>query len=294
MLLPAAVGAETLNVEVRRPAPAGDAYILRSMGVERFAGTDGRALAIALERRLADARGAGGEPLFDMFDAGRGEGALSGRADIEIEETRFQGKRRFCPNTRDAGAKCDDQAKETVEVTCRRRIVTLDSDVRMVRTDDGRVIYSRNLPGREEASWCPGDTAPPEAASVVQRLISNAAGEAAADFIPYARVEAIRLREDRKGLVKPDSEAFKVALRATKTSGAEACRQFAAIAANAPDQRSVAFNLGLCAEASGDLAEAIDRYRGLGPDREAQGAIERVVATRAARAQDQAREGARR
>ncbi len=281
--------AETILVEVRRPAAADEAYRLHSMAVERFGGTDGRALANAVERKLAGLHDDTDQPLFDMFEAGRGEGAVSGRADIDVEESRYTEKRRFCPNTRDKNAECDDKVKETVEVTCRRRIVTLSADVRIVRTADGRVIFSRELPDRAEVGWCPGDTAPPETASAVAQMIARAAGALSGDFTAYHSNEALRIREDRKGLPKEQGEAFKAAVRATKISGGDACKGFAAIATTAPDHPSVIYNLGLCAEARGDYQGASDYYRRLGGVGDASAALARVRGTLAGLAQSAAR-----
>lgn len=286
-------GAETIDVLVERPAVADEAYRLRSYAIERFAGTDGRALAAAIERALAGARGQGGAPLFEVFDAGGGQGAISGRADFNVEDGRYFEKRKFCPGSRDRSAKCDDAAKEEVELSCRTRVATLDADIRIVRSADGRVIASRSLPQRAEARWCPGDSGPPELQSVLTQFVEEAAGEAVADLIPYARVMPIRIREDRKGLPKDVAAQFKAAVLATRGDGREGCAQFRALAAVAPGHGPLTFNLALCAEAHGDYAAAIDGYRQVG-DREASIAADRVAETQAARAQARAREGDRR
>ncbi|HMS19592.1 hypothetical protein [uncultured Sphingorhabdus sp.] len=284
--------AETLAVEVRRPAAADEAYLLRSLAVERFTGTDGRAFAFSVERALGDAREAGGQPVFEMFEAGRGEGAVTGRADVDIEESRYMEKRKFCPNTRDKNAKCEDAAKEVVEITCRKRIASLDADLRIARASDGRIVFSHRVPNRAEHRFCTGDAQMPEISNVVRDMITSAARSVVGDFVPYSAVEQIRIREDRKGFSKSDAELFKLAVKTTKTSGQEACRQFGEISQRAPDQRSLVFNMALCAEAAGDFEVAITGFRRLGNDIDALASIQRVEGTLAGLAQKAAREGA--
>ena len=54
---------------------------------------------------------------------------------------------------------------------------------------------------------------------------------------------------------------------------------FGQLADEAPAQRSVAFNIALCAEMRGDHERALAGYQALGPDREAAAAMRRVEAT---------------
>lgn len=285
--------AETIDVAVRRPAVAGEAFLLRSFSVERFSGTDGRALAAALERALANARSPDGRPLFEIFDVGGGQGIISGGADFDVEEGRYSEKRRFCPGTRDRNAKCDDNVKEEVEVLCRTRVATLNADMRIVRARDGRVIASRGLPQRAEARWCPGDSLPPELQSVASRFVARAADEAMADLIPYAQVLPIRIREDRRGLAKDIGAQFKAAVLATRGDGRDGCQMFEALEPVAGGHIPLIFNLALCAEARADYARAVDGYRRAG-DRDAGLAADRALASQAAVVQAREREGGRR
>jgi hypothetical protein len=266
---------------------------MRSLSVERFTGADGRAMASAIERRIASIRDGAGRPIYPLYDAGAGEAAVNGRADADVEESRIQLKRRFCPGTRDPAAKCEDKAKEEVEISCRRRLIAFESDVRIVRSGDGRLLYARSFPARNESTWCPGDKLPTDAADVISQQIGAAASAVSNDLSPYDAVENIRIREDRKGLPPEAVEAFKTAVRTTKTSGEQACAMFAEIAKTAPDQRAVAFNMALCAEARGDLNEAASRYRAMGGDRDASLAAERVAATRAHDELERRRKGGR-
>lgn len=275
---PFSVKAETIDLLVQRPAAAVDVYMLRSLSVDRFTGTDGRALGIALERELAVLREPGKPPLFEIFDSGSGEGSVSGRADVDVEEARYVENRRLCPGTFDPQAKCKGEEKIEVEVSCRSRIVSLDADIRVVRNGDGRVILNRDVPQRSEARWCKGDRAPGETQAVISDLVRRAATSSARDFAPYSNVLPVRIREDRKGLDKATAAQFKAAVVATRGDGREGCSLFEALEAVAPDHRPLIFNLALCAEARGDYVGAVAGYRRVG-DRDALSAADRAADT---------------
>lgn len=290
LLVPVSAHAETIDVLVQRPAPANDVYMLRSLSIGRFTGTDGRPFGSALERELADLRDSDGQPLFEMFEAGAGEGSVTGRADVDFVEGRFVESRLLCPNSNNPNAKCDKAVKQEVSLNCRSRVVTLDADVRIARGDNGRIISSRAFPQRNEARWCPGDTNPPEIQSVVTSLIRRSASEAVADFVPFSQLMPIRIREDRKGLSKEVGASFKAAVLATRADGSQGCSMFEALEPVAGTHRSLMFNLSLCAEARSDFEGAIDGYRSVG-DREAIAAAERANASQAAIAQARERRG---
>lgn len=286
---PAVALAETIDVDVRRPAVENDIYMLRSLSVERFGGTDGRAFSFALERTLAGLRDADGRELFGMFDAGAGEAAVSGRADVEVIDGRYVEKRRLCPGTFNRNAKCEDAVKAEVEVNCRSRVIALDADVRVSRTADGRLMLSRDVPQRSEARWCNGDPNPGEIQGVVADLIRRAASDATSGFAPTANVIPIRIRESRRGLDKAVSAQFKSAVEATRGNGEEGCARFEALEPVIPNHGPLIYNLALCAEARGDYVGAVAGFQRVG-DREALDAAIRARDTEVAKKQFEARQ----
>lgn len=289
-LLPVAVQAETIDVMVQRPAVEADVYLLKSLAVDRFAGSDGDAFANMLERELGRLRGPDGAQLYGLFQGGAGEGIVSGRAEIVLDEARFVEKRKLCPGTFDPKAKCDDAAKAEVEVNCRTRNVALEADVRIVRAADGRVVLNRALPQRIEGRWCTGDAKQEELESVVTILMHRALDQSVPDLAPFARPIALRIREDRKGLDKASAQQFKAAVEATRGEGREGCRLFQALEASMADHRPLIYNLALCAEAAGNYASAAEGFRRVG-DREANNAAFRAEQTAAAIALTNQRRG---
>lgn len=286
---PATAWAETINVPVQRPAAAGDVYMLASLSVDRFSGADGRLMATTLERELAGLRDADGSALFELFDGSMGQGSVTGHADAAVDERRYTEKRRLCPGTFDPKAKCEDAEKAETEVSCRARSIALAANVRIVRSDDGRLLMSRDLPQQSDSRWCNGERTPTAADTIIADLVRRAVNEVAKDLTPFSGVLPIRIREDRKGLDKQSAAQFKAAVVATRGDGREGCALFEALAATIPTHRPLIFNLALCAEARGDYVGAVDGYLRVG-DREAQAAADRARATEIAIKQAQARQ----
>lgn len=274
--------AEVLPIVSGEPAEAAEVAALRGVAVDRFSGTDGRALAAEFELRLARARDRSGADYYAIFSLGSPASADSvevvfeGGASATVEERRVQLKRKYCTASEEPRTDCEDKDKSEREVTCRTRVVALASDIRAAREEDGRVVYRRSLPLREEVSWCPAERVPPTSDEVVARLIERAAADYAGDFTPLWQSQAVRVLENRKGLTKPQGERFKAALKATKTDAGEACRLFEELAAEAPTHRSLAFNAALCAEMRGDYEAALRAFAAMGGDRDAAGAARRV------------------
>lgn len=276
-------GAEVLTVAGAYPAESDGAAELRSISVERFGGEDGPALALRIEDVLRGAE-LQGESWFRVLPGGGAEAVMRGTAQAEVRTGNYTGKRERCIR-RDEKDKCAE--RKNVDVDCRRRTVRLVSSLRLIARD-GALLYDDDRPEEAEVSWCDGDSRPRPIEAMVRELVDKAAGRLRTALAPFWRSEGIRVLEDRKGLSKPDAAAFVQALRLTKTDGGAACRQWQAIAAANPAHAATAFNIGLCAEAAGDLAGAERLYRAAAPLSRARNAAEglgRIEARRRAESQ---------
>lgn len=277
--------AEVLPIVSGEAAEATEVASMRGLAVDRFSGSDGRALAAEFELRLARARDRSGADYYAIFSLGSPAAADSvevvfeGGASASVEERRVQQKRKYCTASQEPRTDCEEKDKAEREVTCRTRVIALASDIRAAREADGRIVYRRSVPLRDEVTWCPAERVPPSSEEVVGRLIERAAADYAGDFAPRWQTQSVRVLENRKGLSKPQGKKFKAALKATKSNAGEACRLFDELAAEAPTQRSVAFNAALCAEMRGDLDAALRAFEAMGGDRDAAGAARRVRST---------------
>lgn len=249
--------AEVLSVAGVYPAASDGAAALQSLSVERFGGEDGPALAIRIEDMLRSVE-LEGRPYFRVLAPGAAaEAVMRGTAAAEIQVQDYEGRRERCVQ-RDEKDKCVE--RKNVDVDCKRRRVELVPRLRLVARD-GELLYSDDRPEQTEVSWCEGDDRPKSVESMVRELVDKVAKRMRTDLAPIHRSETFRVLEDRKGLSKEDGEKFRHALRLTKTDAQAACRQWDAIGAANSAHGATLFNLGLCAESAGDLADAQRIYR---------------------------------
>lgn len=292
------VMAESVGFVAEMPAGNRAVAMLDSLAIGRVGGQDGMQLAMAIERALAQP-GADGEPHFDLMAGRRGGGAdadgvLEGVVISDVQDSRVKLERNRCIE----GTDKDCKKRGNVELNCRRRVVSVRADLRVVGNADGRILYSAQQPRREEVSWCPGDSDPASTEDRVSAMIDTIAGEVRDAIAPRAERVSVRFREGRKGMDKATGERFKQAIRLTQRDLPAACGEFDAIEAAMPGHASVVFNRALCAEAGDSLDAARDMYFAasrIDPRAsDVREALRRVEATMTARADAAERAAARR
>jgi hypothetical protein len=279
------VGAESVKRTGTFAAKAREVAVLRSLTVERFAGRDGQALSIALERRLA----ATGH--FRLSAGGASEGVISGAVSVAVEDSPYRKRTKSCAEK--VEKKCVREVQE--EVRCNRRTIELHADVRVADRVSDRVVYSNPASRRDVREWC-GDERPPQSSeTVVRGMIDDVAGDLAATFTPRTETYSIKVAEFDKGMTKEQKAAFKASVKLSKQNLPAACAAWAEQDRALPNYASLVFNLGLCAEANGNFAEAERLYYRagtLGRGSSADEAIQRLRSMKAA-SEDEAARGRR-
>ncbi|MAF62746.1 MAG: hypothetical protein CL680_14995 [Blastomonas sp.] len=267
--------AETLTIDALYPARDRDAAQVGSLVVERFGGRDGGELSFAIEGALNEVI-VYGQPYFRVVaerSSAPADAVLSGIATAQMQNQPVEESRKECVE-RDGNDKCIRE--EQVKIRCNRRIVSLNSSLRMARIDDGAIVYQRQIFKSDQVVICPDRQANRSLPDTVSMLVEQVADEVRSDIAPVFRSDAIRVLEGRKGLDKDQSNRFKDALKATFRDPGQACSIWQALDTEVPGQSSVVFNLALCAEQRGELDEAMTRYR------QAQTLLPREPAIRAA------------
>lgn len=258
--LSSAAQAEVLTVEGLTPAGSPEFVQIRSLALDDFGGSDGRALAFELEDRLADAA-LFGQPYFDVIggrSAVTADASLSGNVTAGVEQHDSVAKRRRCVE-RDDKKKC--VTYKDIKVNCRTRTIDFRAQVRATRYSDGRSLYAESFPDRKEQTICVGDDEDfASSESVIRNMVVQVAAAVRDDLAPRQYRQDIRILESRKGMAKAEGNAFKDAIRMTKSDPAEACRMWDAAAESGLVHSSLAFNRGLCAEQRGDLDAALALY----------------------------------
>lgn len=257
----APVAAETLTVTGSNPAGNRNVNDLISVAIDRFEGEDGSALSQSLEGELAAVRFIG-QPYFQIIAPESGvatDALITGSVRTGVEETAITEKRTRCVE-HDPADKNKCLKEEEYDLRCRRRVATVSTNVRLVAMGDGSVRYSRPLSARDEQSYCPDRKAGRTVEDFVDATLQAQVRAIRYDLAPSGYSLDVRVDENRKGLPKPAAEAFKNAIRQTKSDQAGACDSWAAIARDAEPTAALAFNLGLCAEVRRDFEAAIDWY----------------------------------
>lgn len=257
--MPAA--AETLTVTGSYPAGNGNINDLISIAVDRFEGEDGGVLSQALEGELTGVR-FGGQPYFRVVAPESGvptDALVTGNVRVGVDETGTTEKRKRCVE-QDPADKNKCLREEEYDLRCRRRIATVSTNVRLVAMGDGSVRYTRPLSARDEQTFCPDLKANRTVDAFVDQTLQSQVRTIRYDLAPSGFSDNVRVDENRKGLPKAAADAFKNAIRQTKSDQAGACDSWTAIARDAEPTAALAFNLGLCAEARRDFTAAIDWY----------------------------------
>lgn len=242
-----AAQAETIRVEVWYPATSDRAAALQSVQVEPFSGDAGDDLTIQTEDALRGIN-LGQGPWLRVIPAatgGGGEALLRGAAKTEQRFASFTEERERC--VKDDDGKCTS-AKEKFVVRCRRRHVDLTVALRLIDRD-GTLLWSDNGPQTYEDTHCEDSDATPRTRQAVARnLTARVAWRIRIAFAPRREIGQVRVDENRKGLNKEDSEAFKAAIKWTKEDAEAACQIWGGLADRNPNHVPTHYNLGLCAE----------------------------------------------
>ncbi len=279
LLAAGAARAEVIEITGEFPAEYREASFLDSLSIDRIGGQDGPALGLAIERALSG----GGVP-FELLGGRMGrdsaEGSLNGAVSTGVEEIPFKRKEKKCVE-RDDKDKC--VREEEVEVFCRRRVINVNADLRIVRNTDGRIVYSAAKPWRDETSWCQGGYAYRTPEEAISTGIREIAGSVRREIAPSIETYRLRLRESTKGLSKDAQKQFKALIKSSQRNMPAACQAWEAMNAAEPGVASVVFDLGLCAEQAGNYEKALALYRQAMPLIGSSGAEAREGADRAQR-----------
>ncbi len=267
MGLAASALAETLSMTGTWPAPAREAAMLRSIVIERLSGRDGAQVGATIERALSR-QNQNGIAYFDVFyggrraDGSRAEGTLSGAVSSGVEDSYYKQSEKRCAE-KDKDGKCVKE--EQVQVNCTLRVANLTADIRIVRNDDGRTVYSSARPLRREIRWCQGQSPSMTQEEMIGQMVNEVGETLRADTIPVSSTYRVRILESDKGVPRELNRRFKDTIKLTQRNPAQACQEWNALNGMIPNNGVVMFNVALCAEWTGDLQSAERGYRAAGP-----------------------------
>lgn len=270
--------AETLTISGYNPAASDAALEVQTIAVDRLRGVDGPRLALLASDRLRSAS-INGERWFTVLAASRADEAdavLEGFVEPRFSEQRFKEKREICW-TEDAEGDCIEERE--VELDCLRVTVSLRPELRLIARD-GELLWANPMEESRQASFCPDFDDAPDADPLIDAMLESIAARLQGQFVPSFYRTTFRIMESRRGLEGDARDAFRDAVRLTKSDEDAACREFERLHGAYPDHDSLTFNVGLCAERDGRVDDAQAFYRqALASDRsddEAQMGLSRI------------------
>lgn len=163
--------------------------------------------------------------------------------------------------TRKCTAKDDDgnctSWKEKVR-NCEGLVILMEGYVRFERADTRETVLGFIDQDEDRRISC--ELGGPTLGSVPEAMLDRMVKRASAEIFPALRRETFRIRESRKGLEGKDRTAFKKAVKLTDDDPDAACDAFADLLVRNPENVSLLFNTGLCAERRADYDAAYDSY----------------------------------
>lgn len=255
---PAMAVAETLSVEGVYPAGNDEAAAMASIAIETIGGTDGGELSVMIADRLREAY-VQGQPWVRVFAGSIGsdaDAAINGFVTTNVRMDEDTPKTVSTCVRRDADRDCIERREE--QVPCDRVTVRVSPSLRMVDRR-GRLILSDNSDVSRQARQC-ADEQSRSLDPMIREGLNEIADRMRSEIVPRESRSAFRVLESRKGIEGDARGAFREAIRLTKRDEAAACDSFAALESTIGDQRSLLFNIGLCAEAVGDFGLAENYY----------------------------------
>lgn len=250
--------AETLRISGIYPAATDEAIEVEAIAVEPFGGLDGRRLSYLIEDRLRRIT-IEGDQWFTVVVPEQGhslDGVLSGHVEPRFSESAFVGIRNVCwqKNAQDICIEWRD-----VETQCLRVNLTMQPEMRLAARN-GRLLWASNASRATEVSFCPEFDAEPDFEPIIAGWLEEFAAHARGSLAPSAYTSSVRIMESRSGLTGDARAQFRAAIGLTESNGREACAIFNSLLASNPNQASLRFNTGLCAEQAGDLDTAEQLY----------------------------------
>lgn len=283
------IAAETIRVPSHSSSADPQFLTVQTISLGTFDGDDGAALSHMVEAQLARFR-VDGQPLFDVRVAGNGRASdaiVTGSANASVEKFPAWQKREICLE-KDVDRVCLKYGD--VPMDCLRRVVSTNVQLRFHAPVDGRVLLTNGNTRRDDKVICPDDTSGPRTVEeIVSDLMSASMFSILPQFSPYLGELNVSLHENTNGIAKADIKRFKNAIKLTQRNSSAGCAEFDAMYANDRTSNALSFNVGLCAENSGNTERALAVYQNMPSETHVRDALDRLETNRRALAEIAAR-----
>jgi len=150
------------------------------------------------------------------------------------------------------------------KVHCMKRTANLSVTPKLVEVESGRVVYANNLTGTANSSACPDSSTPLASPfELMQRARQIVKQKFRTDVAPHYVTFEIKLMDSTDGIGSKEAEKkFEQGINFAKNNRLDrACELWGEARILSPNAASILYNLGICAEVTGDLEQAYDLYK---------------------------------
>lgn len=149
-------------------------------------------------------------------------------------------------------------------VPCTKRSATFSFTPKLIEVESGRVVYANNLTGTADRSACSDSATPlPGGLEILSDAKKRATAMLRREIAPFYVTFEVKLMDSTDGVTHKDAEQkLKDGLNfATNNRFDRACELWGEARVLSPNSPSIIYNLGVCAETTGRLEEALDLYK---------------------------------
>lgn len=177
-------------------------------------------------------------------------------------DNNYSAKRDRCVNYNEKEKECKQWQEYTV--SCTKRSAAFSFTPKLIEVETGRVVYANNISGTSEAQVCKDQQTPlPSGFELLGRAKKTVIETFRKDIAPsYVNVR-VELMDLTDGITTKDAkQKLKNGLDFAKSGRLDrACEIWGEARILSPDSPSLIYNLGVCAETTGDLELALDLYK---------------------------------
>lgn len=152
---------------------------------------------------------------------------------------------------------------ESYNISCTKRSASFVFTPKLIEVETGRIVYASTATGKAEASACADSQTPlPSHSELLQRAKQSAKAMFRKDIAPHFEMFEIKLIDSTEGISSKEAERkFEQGIDFAKNNRLDrACELWGEARTFSPNSLSIVYSLGICAEVTGNLEQALDLY----------------------------------
>lgn len=158
---------------------------------------------------------------------------------------------------------CVNWVQKSYPVSCVKRSAVFTFSIKLIEVESGLVVYAANPTSYQESHGCSDQTAATSGDQLLLIAKNTAKDTFRKDIAPYSQVMRMLLVREPEGVNKSsDKKLFEQAVEYAEGGRFDRmCEILSEVSADGKKSFAVVYDLGVCAETSGDLNGALAYYK---------------------------------